>query len=62
MKKIPEYIVLQSLTMKCLRCGAERELSLPAPVDDFVLQADGFAEWHKFCKEGKKGESIHTIL
>jgi len=57
MKKIPEWIIVKynvrPQIFYCSRCGGSRELHLPAPIDDFVKQAEAFAESHKYCKEKK---------
>lgn len=57
MKKIPEWIILKyDVTPNqyvCQRCGARREVYLPATIDDFVKQGEAFAESHKHCKDKK---------
>ena len=52
--KILDWIILednvQPPTMKCLRCGATRELHIPATITDVLKQAAGFADTHRFCE------------
>jgi len=55
MKKIPEWILIKydvkPPLFSCSRCGATRELHLPAAIDDFAKQSEAFAESHRNCKE-----------
>ena len=58
MKKIPKWIFIKYDVKPneyvCQRCGARREVHLPAPIADVAKQAEAFAESHKYCKAGKK--------
>jgi len=55
MPKIPNWIFLEAKIQpprfKCDRCGAGREVHLPAPIEDFKKQGQAFTESHKYCKE-----------
>lgn len=35
---------------KCLRCGAQEPVKMPAPVKAFLLRGKAFIEEHKDCK------------
>jgi len=54
MKPISKHIILdyskQPSEYVCERCGARRQVNLPAAIDDFVKQGEAFAESHKYCK------------
>ncbi len=53
--KYPDWIKLkhdvQPNVFRCDRCGEERELHLPAAVEDVLSQGKAFTESHKYCKE-----------
>jgi hypothetical protein len=57
MKRISEHIILdyskQPSEYVCEKCGARRQVHLPATVDDFVKQGEAFAESHKYCNPNK---------
>ena len=59
MKKIPDYIILkydqEPQIMACNKCGGYRKVHLPAAVDDFIKQAEAFAESHKWCTKEEHG-------
>jgi len=57
MKKIPRWIFLnyekQPPVMVCKCCGESREIHLTAAANDFIKQAEAFAESHKYCNVKK---------
>lgn len=56
MKGGPDWTVVDSVrqVLRCERCGKEKGLDLPAPVDAFVFDMKAFAARHQDCKEGAK--------
>jgi hypothetical protein len=52
--KIPDWIVIDTTKKEgdflCKRCLEIRVPIIPCAIDDFVKQAEAFAETHKFCK------------
>ena len=57
MKKIPGWIIIKydvkPPIFLCKRCGAVRDVYLPAAVDDLMKQAEAVAQSHKYCMEDK---------
>lgn len=47
-RKIPNWIVVDSKTnsMTCQQCGESRPIHLPALINDFIGQAEAFAQSH----------------
>lgn len=58
MKKISGWIFIKydvkPALFNCSKCGANRELHLPASISDVSKQAEAFAESHRFCTEAKE--------
>ncbi len=55
MKKIPAWIYIkydkQPAYFLCERCKSEREVHMPAAIDDVLKQSEAFAETHRICKK-----------
>ena len=54
MKRIPDWIFIDGKsyppTLVCKRCGARRELHVPATIVDALRQGEAFAATHADCK------------